>query len=73
MGNPPYGKGQHVGRTILTPIPTIETAHPMIAHEQDAQFRRRFADIGKNRLCQLSQARLVKRHTSNLTLHLDRH
>ena len=73
MGRPPHGKGQHVSRAILAPIPTIETPHPLIAHEQDAQLRRRFPDIGKNRPCQSIQARLVKRHTSNVTLHMDRH
>ena len=46
---------------------------PLIAQEHDAQLRRRFPDIGKNRQCQSFQARLVKRHTSNVTLHMDRH
>ena len=63
----PHGKGQHVGRAILAPIPTIETPHPLIAHEQDAQLRRRFPDIGKNRPRQSFQAHLVKGHTSNVT------
>ena len=69
----PHGKGQHVGRAILAPIPTIEAPHPLIAHEQDAQLRRRFPDIGKNRPCRPFQARLIKRDTSDLTLHVDRH
>jgi hypothetical protein len=69
----PRGKGQHVGRAILAPIPTIETSHPLIADEHDAQLRRSFPDIGKNRPCQSIQARLIKRDTSNLTLHMNRH
>jgi hypothetical protein len=69
----PHGKTQHIGRAILAPIPTIETPHPLIAHEHDAQLRRRFPDIGKNRPRQSFQAHLVKRHTSNVTLHMDRH
>jgi hypothetical protein len=35
----PHGKSQHVGCAILTPIPTIETPHPLITHEQDAKLR----------------------------------
>jgi len=73
MGRLTHGKGQHVGCAILAPIPTIETPHPLIAHEQDAQLRRRFPDIGKNRPRQSTQARLVKPYTSNLTLYMDRH
>jgi hypothetical protein len=69
----PHGKGQHVGRTILAPIPTIEAPHPLIAHEQDAQLRRRFPNIGKNRPCRPFQAHLVKRDTSDLIPHMDRH
>ena len=49
IGRFPHGKGQHVGRAILAPVPTIETPHSLIAHEQDAQIRGRFPDIGKNR------------------------
>jgi hypothetical protein len=30
------GKCQHVCRAILAAIPTIETPHPLIAHEHDA-------------------------------------
>jgi hypothetical protein len=73
MGRLPHGKCQHVGRAILAPIPTIETPHPLIAHEHDAQLRRRFPDIRKNHSRQSIQARLVKPYTSNLTLHMDRH
>jgi hypothetical protein len=68
-----HGKGQYVGRAILAPIPTIETPHPPIAHEQEAHLRRRFPDLGKNRLRRSFQACSVKRETSDLTLHMDRH
>ncbi|TKS62400.1 MAG: hypothetical protein EWM73_02510 [Nitrospira sp.] len=73
MGRLPHGKGQHVGRAILASIPTIETPHPLIAHEHDTQLRRRFPDIRKNHPRQSIQARLVKPYTSNQTLHMDRH
>jgi hypothetical protein len=69
----PHGKSQHVGRAILAPIPTIEPPHPLIAHQHDAQLRRPFPHIGKYRPCQSFQARLVKRHTPNVTLQMDRH
>ena len=73
MGRLPHGKGQHIGRAILASIPTIETPHPLISYEKDAQLCRRFTDIGQNRTCHLIQMRLVKRHTSNITLQMDRH
>jgi hypothetical protein len=69
----PRGEGEHVGRAILASIPTIEAPHPLITHEHDAELRRSFPDIGKNRSCQSIQVRLVKRETSNLALHMDRH
>ena len=69
----PHGKGQDIGRAILAPILTIKPAHPLIAHELDAQLRRRFSNIRQYRSRQSIQARLVKRHTSNETLHMDRH
>ena len=73
IGRFPHGKGQHVGRAILAPIPTIEAPHSLIAHEQDAQLRRRFPDIRKNRPRQSTQVRLIKRHAANMTLHMNRH
>jgi hypothetical protein len=73
MGRFPHGKSQHVGRAVLAPIPTIKDPHSLITHEQDAQLRRRFPDIGKNQSRQSFQAHLVKCHTSNVTLHMDRH
>ena len=68
-----HRKCQHIGRAILTPIPTIETPHPLIAHEEDTQLRRRFPHIGKNRSCQPTQMRHINRYTSNMTLYMDRH
>jgi len=69
----PHRKGQHIRRAILAAVPTIETSHSLVTDEHDAKLRRRFADIAKNRLCQSIYARLVKRHTSNVTLRMDRH
>jgi hypothetical protein len=69
----PYGKGQHIGRAILAPILTIETPHPLIAHELMPSSADCFSNIRQNRSRQSIQARLVKCHTSNETLHMDRH
>jgi hypothetical protein len=68
-----HGKGQHISRTIFAPIPTVETPHSPIPYEQDTQFTRGCPNSGKNRPRQLIQARLVKRHLADMTLHMDRH
>ena len=73
MGRLSQSKGQHIGRAILAPILTIETPHPLIAHELDAQLRRRFSNVRQNRPRQSIQTRPVKCHASNKTLHMDRH
>jgi hypothetical protein len=69
----PHRKGQHVCRAILTSIPTVEASHSLIAHEQDAQLRRGFSDVGKYRPCRPFNMRPIKREPSDLTLHMDRH
>ena len=68
-----HSKGQHISRTILATIPTVETSHSPIPYEQDTQFTRGCPHSGKNRPRQLIQARLVKRHLSDMALHMDRH
>jgi len=68
-----HRKSQYVSGAIFATIPTVETPHSSIPYEQDTQFTRRCPNSRKNRPRQLIQARLVKRHLADMTLHMDRH